>query len=60
VEKIFSNAKDFVKIDGVLFNKFEFKKAYEEKLDDKEQLILSQSKELQEKIRMKIAERKGM
>lgn len=46
-----SKWSDFITIDGVMFNKYEFKKAYERKIDWVEEFILSQPKELQQKIR---------
>lgn len=46
-----SKWSDFITIDGVMFNKYEFKKAYERKVDSVEWYILSQPKEVQQKIR---------
>ncbi len=46
-----SKWSDFITIDGVMFNKYEFKKAYERKIDGIEEFILSQPKDIQQKIR---------
>lgn len=51
LQKYFATAPDFVTIDWVMFNKYEFKKAYERKVDSVEQFILSQPKEVQDSIR---------
>lgn len=51
LDKFLQQSKDFIQIDWVIFNKYEFKKAYERKVDWVENFILSQSKEMQQKIR---------
>jgi hypothetical protein len=51
LDRFLQQSKDFIQIDGVIFNKYELKKAYERKADSIEQFILSQPKELQQKIR---------
>lgn len=51
LDKFLQQSKDFIQIDWVIFNKYEFKKWYERKVDWVENFILSQSKEMQQKIR---------
>ena len=46
------------KIDGVLFNRYQFKKAYVQKMDEMEGFILSHEREVQEKLRAILKERK--
>ena len=48
----------FIEIDWVLFNVFEFKKAYIEKIDWIEDFILSLDKETQKKVRDREKEKK--
>ena len=51
LDKFLQVSKDFIQIDGVIFNKYEFKKAYERKINWLEEFILSQPKDIQQKIR---------
>ena len=51
LDKFLQQSKDFIQIDWVIFNKYELKKAYERKADSVEQFILSQPKDIQQKIR---------
>ena len=53
-----SKWSDFITIDGVMFNKYEFKKAYERKIDGVEWFILSQPKDIQKKIRKRDQEKR--
>ncbi len=52
-----SNSQVF-KIDGVLFNRYQFKKAYTQKVDEIEGFILSHDKDVQERLRSILRERK--
>lgn len=51
LDKFLQVSKDFIQIDGVIFNKYEFKKAYERKINGVEEFILSQPKDIQQKIK---------
>ena len=48
-----AEAWDFIKIDWVIFGRYEFKKAYERNVDTVEAFILSQPKDIQDKIRLR-------
>lgn len=48
-----SKWSDFITIDGVMFNKYEFKKAYERKVNDIEQYIMSKDRDTQKMIRFR-------
>lgn len=52
------NAWDILLIDWVAFNKYEFKKAYEENIDWIESYIISLPKDIQKKVRERETEKK--
>ena len=54
----YANCWDLLLIDWVVFNRFEFKKAYEEKIDWIEDFIFSLDKETQKKVRDREKEKK--
>lgn len=50
LHKFLADAGDFIKMDWVIFGRYEFKKAYERKVDTLESFILSQPKDIRDKI----------
>lgn len=59
LENFMQTAPDFITIDWVLFNKYQFKTAYERKVWSVEQFILSQPRDIQQKIRDRAAEKRA-
>ena len=57
LEAYLQSGKDFFKIDWVIFNKFEFKKAYEKKVDSIESFLENQSKEAQGRLEIRRKEK---
>lgn len=57
LQKYLEGCKDICLIDWVLFNKYEFKKAYEQKIDWIQSYILSFPKEIQEKLKQREKEK---
>jgi hypothetical protein len=51
--KDYLSENEFLHVDWILFGRYQLKKAYEENLDELEQYIISQSKEIQDKLRTK-------
>jgi hypothetical protein len=58
LRKYIENAKDVLLIDWILFNKYEFKKAYPYNPSDVEQFILSQDRYTQQILRLREKQKK--
>lgn len=58
LRKYIENAKDVLLIDWVLFNKYEFKKAYSYNWTDIDQFILSHDKDTIQRLRIREKEKK--
>lgn len=58
LEAYLNTPNPILNIDGVLFSRFQFKKAYVQKIDDMEDFILSHEKETQDVLRAILADRK--
>ena len=59
LRKYLEKCKDIVDIDWVLFNKYEFKKAYEQSIEWTDSYILTFSKDIQDKLKQREKEKRN-